>query len=758
MKKITIYALLCLVTMSLFSQDYYWVFFTDKQDTSFDPYEYFDQKAIDRRIKNNIPISHISDFPLNEYYKSETEVLCNEIFGESRWFNAIAVQTSEYNAELIRSLPFVVSVKKINTFMLSASYKCDFTEYEFDDFSGLMPQLKHMQGEKFTENGIDGSGIRIAVFDGGFPGVDNHQAFRHLHKNNKIIKTYNFPKKREDVYGWNSHGTMVLSCIAGVAADGRKIGLATGAEFLLARTEIGAEPAKEEVWWLMAAEWADKNGANIINSSLGYGIDRHYTKDMDGETCLVTRAANMAASKGILVCNAMGNEATKSAWKTLIAPADADSILSVGGTQTEINRKISFSSYGPTADGRLKPNVSAFGHAYVASPKSYTYAHGTSFASPLVAGFAACAWQTRPEYNNIQLKEAIEKSAHMYPYFDYSLGYGVPQASWFTNEKSNQDLPSFTFEKTAEYIIVKPIKKCSDDNILMLYHIANKNDFLEHYEYIAFWFGSDDYIKFKKSALAGEKTLRVFCNSQTESFVLSVEEEAIYTNVVSDYKNFRPLEISGHRVYESVSPPTMKASAYGVNAKFYIQPYVMRGFVMPFGNTNYDIDYLRSKTIMLGLRYKHNLRKNYSLGFNLEWGKTNVRVVDFQYSESDTVSNLISAKDWLSTGNLNFEVYQRIRLLPTGALGFGLFWDTGIYVSGIFKSAFESDLQTSEYENIHSRNIFANNTYHYGVRTRIGYGLLSLFGQYRLSDLIFDDSISFPRFEVGLEFSIPTGM
>ena len=165
-----------------------------------------------------------------------------------------------------------------------------------------------------------------------------------------------------------------------------------GAEFLLARTEIDPEPFKEEVWWAQGAEWADKNGADIINSSLGYGKDRHWTRDMDG-TSYVAKAANKAVEKGILICNSAGNEGSDSRWMTIITPADAENVLCVGGINASLEyyQHISFSSYGPTADKRRKPDVVAFGHAKVANPSGgFTEADGTSFASPLTAGFCAC--------------------------------------------------------------------------------------------------------------------------------------------------------------------------------------------------------------------------------------------------------------------------------------------------------------------------------------------------------------------------------
>ncbi len=321
-------------SLSVQSQNIYWIYFTDKAGTVFNPYEYFDIKAIERRVVNGITLYDSTDFPLNTSYVYQVENLSEEVIGETRWFNALAVQASPENIERIARLSFVKEIVPIETYVLLTSYeKSDSIDLDAflsnitDTLMNVHKQLRRMQGEFFVEAGIDGKGIRIAVFDAGFPKVDVHQAFKHLRDNHLIIKTWNFPLKKENVYGWNSHGTMTLSCIAGMGSQESliyndseiknvKLGLATGAEFLLARTEISIEPGREEVWWMQAMEWADKNGADIISSSLGYGDARHDVSDMDGKKCLVSRAANMAAAKGMLVCNSMGNEGDKKSWKT----------------------------------------------------------------------------------------------------------------------------------------------------------------------------------------------------------------------------------------------------------------------------------------------------------------------------------------------------------------------------------------------------------------------------------------------------------
>lgn len=457
MKKLLLTAIIVLLAEAGMAQENcYWVFFTDKNNTQFDPYTYLDAKAIERYQRCGADLYDISNYPINNEYTNTINRYATEIYGESRWLNAIGISTTPENAMLISRLPFVAKIQEIVSKGTMASTEtslrgaelseatrqstvdeCGLLRYARNDEEPLTDQLKRFGGQHFVDKGIDGKGLRICVMDGGFPSVNTHPAFKHLRDNHQILKTYNFPNKKEDVYGWSTHGTMVLSCIAGINEEGQKMGLATGAEFLLARTEIDPEPFIEEVWWAQGAEWADKNGADIINSSLGYGKDRHWTKDMDG-TSYVAKAANKAAEKGILICNSAGNEGDDSRWMTIITPADAENVLTVGGIEDDLEDydHIDFSSYGPTADKRLKPNVVAFGHALVANPSNgkFTDAYGTSFSSPLTAGFAACAWQTKRDLTALQMKAEIEKSADLYPYFDYAYGYGVPQAAYFTGD------------------------------------------------------------------------------------------------------------------------------------------------------------------------------------------------------------------------------------------------------------------------------------------------------------------------------------
>ncbi len=472
------------VAENLIGQKSYWVFFADKNNVKFNPYNYFDEKAIERRIKSGISLYDSTDFPLNNYYVEKVAEFAQQVNCKLRWFNAVSILVDEDQLPEIESLPFVKKVVPfiMSDFVVTAIYDTVLRE---DEEKLWVDQLERMQGSLFTDNGYTGKGIRIAVFDAGFPGVDKIPVFEHLRKNNQIKLTWDFARKKEYVYANNPHGTMVLSCIAGRIND-KNLGLATDAEFLLARTEIDRESMVEEEYWLQAMEWADKNGADIINSSLAYTYERYNTFEMNGHTSLVAMAANMAANKGILVVNAMGNDGNHD-WKIMATPADADSVLSVGAISPVTDFHAGFSSYGPTANYHLKPNVVAFGKVIVASKDKLEKAKGTSFSAPLIAGFAACAWQKMNFLTNVQLFEKIQESAHLFPYFDYAHGYGVPQASYFITSQSYEVMtPTFEFIESEDTVFIDVKKEFIDKNYFkntnyLFYHIENSNGYLEDY-------------------------------------------------------------------------------------------------------------------------------------------------------------------------------------------------------------------------------------------------------------------------------------
>lgn len=759
MKKLFLFATAIMTVLGLHAQNHYWVMLTDKANTTFDPYSYFDAKAIERYQLNNADLYDISNYPLNSSYVSQIDAIVTDDFGQSRWFNAVAVTATPEQIAALRQLPFVKEVVMLESNMHLASAEesnpIDLTELMSE--GAPADQLIRMGRDHFRKAGINGKGVRVAVFDGGFPQVNTHIAFKHLRDEGRIIKTWNFPNKKEDVYGWNSHGTMTLSCIAGIhhysndkGSQKEDIGMATGAEFLLARTEVNAEPFKEEVWWQMAVEWADKNGAQIISSSLGYGKDRYYTKDMNGQS-YVAKAGNMAARKGILVCNSAGNEGSDKSWITIITPSDADSVLCVGGIDNSLSNydHISFSSYGPSADGRQKPNVVAFGHAYTAntgaSNDNYHYVDGTSFSCPLVAGFAACALQAKPGMTAMQLFHEIEKSADLYPYCDYAYGYGVPQADYFTGDRKAAK-PTFKFVKEGEILKLVPLKNYDKCRIFI------KSSSPDGYIYYHNKIELDNFTTDKALDIESGATITAQLDGYTESYNFNNGNYLMVTQMGEE------LDDNGYSHY----------SKRLNEKKTLTERYFMLGVPV-----NIQADELAhnfwSPAKRIGFRNTHYFTKAYGWGLAFEYGHTSLHFgevanrLDSLAAMDDDVRWLDKevTKHKLNLGELGIEIYQRVRLRPGGMLHKGWHWDIGIYGNWsynvyILKGERNGDIAASRKQTVRNLDLLDGYRWNWGVTTRITRDWLGLYARYRLNDFNKDvpvGSFILPQLEVGLQLS-----
>ena len=797
MKKIFRIAIVLLIFNFQFSivnsQNCYWVLLRDKAGTTFDPYSYFDAKAIERYRMCGADMYDVSNYPLNQNYVSQIDAIAAEEVGQSRWFNAVAVMATEEQIAAIEQLPFVRRTELIATTMQIAQCKelwqtesIESNNSQFENQNSqptLADQLIRMQGELFVAKGIDGTGVRIAVFDGGFHAVNTHAAFKHLRDNGRILKTWNFTANKEDVYDNHSHGTMVLSCIAGKVGD-KQLGLATGAEFLLAKTEVDPEPFKEEVWWAQAMEWADKNGADIINSSLGYTKDRHYTWEMDGRS-YVSKAANMAASKGILVCNSAGNSGSDNNWKIIGAPADADSILSVGGIAPSLTtyQHISFSSYGPTADGRMKPNVCNFGYCEVADSKNdtaTTFAAGTSFSSPLTAGFCACAWQTMKGKlrNAQQMKRMIEQSGDLYPYYDYALGYGVPQASYFFDESKRiiEPAATFQFEDRGKYVLIHPtrlrqnpkahlnfhsreVEETGLENVIM-FKIQNHNGLVERYVNL----GGDAFdgatgIAIPKGAIWGQR-LVVHINGFTNSYRLSKLDSIYFADDREQFEYYVVDTVglikNNYIQYGNRSLDNNWVSDWGVGQRYNAEVAFQLG--VPLGA--YDDQIKTGFGGHISFRVMRNFRKWYGIGLGFEFGGQSFYYEKDQQNRWDASlglgagSNVKKKEFELLTANL--ELYQRIRIIKGGKADKGLHWDLGVY-GGLQSNSYYVSFEKNAIPNANSSRSIYNNVnpaadtrFNWGFATRIVWDMIGVYGRFRMSQL----DLGLPRLEVGLQLSL----
>ncbi len=448
MKKLLIVCLLMTAGISVQAQERFWVFFTDKgeavESQLQNPETFLSNQSIVQKSEKGIAIT-ASDLPVNPAYLEALKAINLEVVGASRWLNAAIVDAPFARREEVETLAFVTGTRKVHTLVSNRSATSPLDAMAWmERLVPLGDQDKFDYGEASIQNtminiqalhnkGFSGRGVRVALFDSGFDGVDTVDAFDSLWVQNRVIAWYDFVDGDTTVFRSDSHGTQVLSTIA-ANLPGQMIGTAPHASFILCRTEDArSETQQEEHNWVAAMEWADSLGVDVIHSSLGYSEfdddEESYTyEDMDGNTAIITRAADMAASKGIIVTTSAGNEGTDS-WRYITAPCDGDSVLCVGAV-TRTGKRSVFSSYGPSADGRIKPDVVAMGsNTTVASPRNYiTSSQGTSFSGPIIAGLTACLRQAHPQRSNIDIIQAVRLSADQYNFPDDEYGYGIPDA------------------------------------------------------------------------------------------------------------------------------------------------------------------------------------------------------------------------------------------------------------------------------------------------------------------------------------------
>lgn len=773
MKKLITLIFCLAVAVPMFAQNCYWVFFTDKNNTTFDPYQYFDAKAIERYQLNNLNLYDISNYPVNQQYKDQVNTITEGYVGESRWFNALAVMATENEIEIVKTLPFVAGTQLICTEAVLAQAPKQSTETALTTYDATMNQIALMQGEKFQQKNINGKGVRIAVFDGGFPGVDTHPAFKHLRDNHQIIKTWNFANNKENVYDYNQHGRMVLSCIAGIMNDTTMLGLAPAAEFLLARTEVEAEKKKEEVWWVEALEWADQNGAHIVSSSLGYGKDLHNLKDMDGKTSIVAKGASTAASKGILVCTAMGNEGGDNSWKVLVTPADADNVLSVGAVSSLEKLEV-YSSFGPTADGRRKPNVVACGHDMVADVKgNYKYYQGTSFATPLVSGFAACVKQMHPDWSVAQLIEEIEKSGNHYPYYDYAFGYGVPQAGYFTESATKTNAHTFDLAEDASNLYVIPLNPYESHNIF--FNITNGDGTIEYYDSKEVFIDKDDSTQtierdatnyIRKSSLKEGQIVNIWYNGQYAKYVVGKDKVRQIDNSSYNYAlNLRKGGdfsgcYGGHR-----SKPDMdfyKKSRRDIYSGHLVlnASFMVPSMWTPTENIH-QTDRI-SRSFSFSWVNNWQVARVYGLGFRLGFGSSWYALQDYQdpagiyyapwmNTDMEIDDNGIK-KHNLKTTQFDLELYQRFILANLSNSKFYL--ETGVYGDWITDSRLKTKVEFGDHKSANiDKHYYRDGMYklNCGVRLRLGFtNWFAIYGQYRITNILKNGN-DLPKWEVGIQ-------
>ena len=433
----------------------YIIRFKDKGSNPFsisNPGQFLTQRSIQRRLRYNIPIDS-ADLPVTPRYIDSLRLSgAVTILNTSKWLNQVLIKTSDAVAlAKINSFPFVLGIAPLAPLAPSPQViieKLGITDAGIGTFiteeQGRLTdvfkygrsngQVKIHQGEFLHNHGFRGEGMQVAVLDAGFRNYLTLRPFDSVRQHNQILGTWDFVANEVSVNEDNSHGMQCLSLMA-ANVPGVFVGTSPKTSFYLYRTEdVASEYPVEEQNYAAGLERADSLGVDICTTSLGYyrfdnPIFNYTYSDLNGNTTISARAADMGAKKGMIMVVANGNEGANS-WRYLLSPADGDSVFAVGAVDT-LGNVAPFSGYGPSSDGQIKPNVASVGwRAMVANPSdgSPVPGNGTSFACPNLAGIVSCLWQAFPEVNNMTLTRALQQSASRATNPDDRVGYGIPDA------------------------------------------------------------------------------------------------------------------------------------------------------------------------------------------------------------------------------------------------------------------------------------------------------------------------------------------
>ena len=432
---------LFIISVSVQSQvkSYFYVQFKDKNNSPYStirPVEFLSARSIERRTAYNLNVDS-TDLPVNPTYLQQIRNLGIPVHSWSKWMNGATVLLSDSSLmSQVRTLPFVKFVEytgKLDGPVLAPKGRSN-VKSSFD-YGIAADQINQLNGTSLHNEGFRGKGIQIGVIDAGFMNVNTNPAFDSLRLQGRLLGTKDIINPNSDIYAEDAHGAMVLSTMTG-NLPGQFLGTAPDASFWLIRTEyVPTEYKVETDFWASGIEFADSVGVDVATSSLGYftfddpGMNFTYP-DMNGKVSRASRAANMASKKGIIVTVAAGNEGG-APWHYIGSPSDADGIITVGAV-TVSGISSSFSSFGPSSDGRVKPEVCATGtsSALINTGGLPTHGNGTSFATPIMAGMMACLLQrykSIASMNDIAtLLNSVFKSSSLFNNPTEQMGYGIP--------------------------------------------------------------------------------------------------------------------------------------------------------------------------------------------------------------------------------------------------------------------------------------------------------------------------------------------
>lgn len=419
----------------------YWVQFTDKGHTPYtlhEPGAYLSQRALERRSRQGVAIDSL-DLPVDPAYVAQLQAAGDiQVMNASKWFNALTIRTTDTLAlDTLGQLPFVKRLRVTRDGQErphSRPLKLEPQQKDFArSYGEAFRQVEMMNGHLLHQiANAQGQGMLIGVLDSGFEDADILPGLADLRARDGIALTRDMVTPGGNVYQAHFHGRSVLSVMAG-HVEGELLGTAPLARYALVRTEDAAsEYLVEEDNWVSGAELLDSLGCDVLTTSLGYTTfddttQDHTYEDLNGMTSRMTRAADIAAAKGMVVVNSAGNSG-ELPWRYISVPADAFNILAVGAVDAD-RQLAGFSSRGPSADGRVKPDVSAMGLRTIGldiGGENVGPISGTSFAAPLVAGLSACLWQLHQDRSAHEIVQAVRRSASQHDHPDDDLGYGIP--------------------------------------------------------------------------------------------------------------------------------------------------------------------------------------------------------------------------------------------------------------------------------------------------------------------------------------------